>query len=391
MDLTDYNSILEASYNSANNEFKKDVGVSFFSSLSPSQKKWIMCVFKYIEDYKGVLAVLITSLVKKIADPSQDIRSHMEKLPNGYSGRTLDTRFITPFLKKHFTRFAMSESGWLTRSLEQSQPYDSKYPGAIRNTKVKDAFLQILNDLQSNHTDPKSYLVAMFIELLRKVSDENSYMEKYEVTEETVTITEIINLLKQHFFAKYKGYGASRLPVIAIYSIYQILMNDVDRYKGKKLLELRSHLSSDIKSHGIGDVEIVDEDGNYFEAVEIKHEKPVDEVMINDSFKKFKFIAVKRFYILTTSDPNIAEGHEEAVNLKIREIKKENGCEVIANGLISSIKYYLRMTNEPGKFLSVYTKNLKNEFQKNTEIKEEHVKKWDEIMNQFKGKNDDSA
>lgn len=35
---------------------------------------------------------------------------------------------------------AMKESGWLTRSLEQNNPYELDFPGKIQNKNVKAAF-----------------------------------------------------------------------------------------------------------------------------------------------------------------------------------------------------------------------------------------------------------
>ena len=59
-------------------------------------------------------------------------------------------------MKEKFRRFAMAESGWLTRSLEQNLPYTLEYPGRIQGKTVKDAFLQILNDIEENKADPNS-------------------------------------------------------------------------------------------------------------------------------------------------------------------------------------------------------------------------------------------
>ena len=83
------------------------------------------------ESAKGVMTVLLTSTVYKIIHPEQDIRNHQSSIPNGYSGRSFDTQYITPWLKAN--QFpAMAESGWLTRSLEHKQPYSLEYAGAIR-------------------------------------------------------------------------------------------------------------------------------------------------------------------------------------------------------------------------------------------------------------------
>ena len=116
-------SILENSY-----QLAESSGNSL-SDVSENQKIWIKNIIKEAESYKGVLAVLITSLVKKIETPTQDVRYHQKKLENGYSGRGFDTRHITPYMKEKFRPFSMATSGWLTRTLEQSHPYTLEYGG----------------------------------------------------------------------------------------------------------------------------------------------------------------------------------------------------------------------------------------------------------------------
>ena len=69
-------------------------------TLSPTMQAHCDIVLQSSEKARGVLTVLITSLVKKITDPSQDIRLHQSKMQGGYSGRTFDSKYITPFLKR---------------------------------------------------------------------------------------------------------------------------------------------------------------------------------------------------------------------------------------------------------------------------------------------------
>ena len=96
---------------------------------------------------KGVYTVLVTLLIHKSLHPQQDIRFHQENLSHGFSGRTIDTKYITPTLK-FLGLPSMSESGWLTRSLEQPSPYDMNYRGRISGKGVKEAFLSILDFLE---------------------------------------------------------------------------------------------------------------------------------------------------------------------------------------------------------------------------------------------------
>lgn len=351
--------------------------------LTNNQQSWLFKIISNAESFKAIVTVLTTSLIKKIENPKQDIRYHKNELKGGYSGRTFDTKFITPFFKKHFPRFAMKESGWLTRSIEQPHPFTFKFPGKIRNKEVKQAFLQILNDIEENKANPENYLIALFILLAREIIRSNSLLSKHKLNfqKKNLTINLIIENLKEHFFTKYKNAGASRLPVIAIYSVYEILLRDTARYNGKKLLPLKSHVASDIKAKEIGDVEIVDKKRkSIFEGVEIKHGIPIDFLIVRDAYEKIKNIPIERYYILTTAEPNIKRGEEKKVLQLVNEVRKNHGCEIVVNGLIHSLKYYLRLVQNLDEFMARYSKNIKIEASVSTVIKLEHLEKWNEIM-----------
>ncbi len=371
--------ILEGAYKKADVELHKDIGFSFLNSLKTQQKDWIIAVAEASESLKAVTTALTTSLVKKIEDPKQDVRYHKTELKNGYSARTLDTNFITPFFKKKFRRFAMKESGWLTRSIEQAQPFTLDFRGKIRNTETKNAFLNILNDVEEKKADPEKYLVALFIFLIRNTTTDTNTTNHIKI-QSGVPINNVLDYLTTHFFHKYSCSGASRLPVIALYSIYQLLMDDVARYKGKRLLPIKSHIAPDVRGGCVGDIEVVDEKGAYFEAIEIKHGISINSVMVEDAFEKFKDTPIRRYYLLTTAEPNIKAGEEQNVKEVVARIRKEHGCEVIVNGLIHSLKYYLRLLQEPSKLLENYTKNLDIEFQKTTEVKKEQIEMWQNIL-----------
>ena len=354
-----------------------------YSDLSESQENWVNAIIEKAESFRGVLTVLITSLVKKIETPTQDVRYHQRKLPNGYSGRGLDTRHITPFMKEKFRRFAMAASGWLTRSLEQSHPYTLEYEGEIDDSAVKDAFLLILDDIEEKGADPKRYLRAIFSALISLMAESQislDLLKKAQQTE-TVTIGKIVNLLSHHFSRDYGVSGAARLPELAVYSAYEMLMG-IERYEGKTLLPLKSHTTSDTKSRGIraiGDIEVLN--GNsFFEAVEIKHDIPISPGIVEDAYQKFAQIPVSRYYLLTTAEPNVKDVDVDSVNELVCEIHKQHGCEVIINGILPSLKYYLRLLINPQLFLDGYSKNLQLDFQQRAEIKEVHLRYWENLL-----------
>jgi len=374
--------ILNEAYDKAVIENNKDGGKSYLNKLTPNQQKWLALIANKSESFKAVTTVLATSLTKKIEDPSQDVRYHKIELDNGYSGRSYDTKYITPFFKQKFRRLSMKEAGWLTRSIEQAHPFTLDFPGKIRSNEVKTAFLKLLEDVEENKTNPKKLLSALFVLLLQQTTFKQKKLVQH-IQEGAYDISLIIDCLKSHFFAKYGTGGASRLPVIAIYSIYQILLEAVSRYENKKLSPLKSHIAADARDKGVGDIEIKDENNDFFEAVEIKHNIPIDSIVIDDAYEKFKDTPIKRYYLLTTAEPNINTEDNKNVEISIQKIKKEHGCEVIVNGIVPSLKYYLRLLDNPKDFIEKYTNNLKKEFEKSTEVKKAHLIMWNTLVEDY--------
>lgn len=372
IDIQKMRAILEKALDNATKHHGSATEKNFLMRhLSDKQIDYITTIVNNAETQKSVLAVLITSLLKKIENPKQDIRLHREEFKNGYSGRSLDTNVVTPWLKEHFPRFAHKESGWLTRSIEQPRPFTKKFPGKIRNKNVKSAFLSVLEDVEEESANPENYLVGIFVLLLDKISREMETVE--EVTKikyaEGISINLILEMLAEHFSIA----RSSRLPVVAIYSIYQVLSRNVEIYKDKKLQPLKSHTTSD-RYMGYGDIEVYYSDGKPFEIVEIKHKIPIDLTTIQDVLRKIQDTPIKRYFILTTAEPN-SKGDEKKIFNFLNNIKRTYNIDIIPNGILQSSKYYLRFIPDVIKFVNLYAENLKGEFQQTTDIKEIHIKK----------------
>ncbi len=332
------------------------------------------------ESLKAVLGVTLTSIVYKIYKPQQDIRYHQENMPDGYSGRTFDTKFVTPFLQDKFPHFAMAESAWLTRSLEQPFPYTLEYQGKIRSKFLKSAFLSLINRLQNEESIAPKMLLVLIRLLIEKSTKYDSLLSAQDFSGD-LTIGKIVEAVNQHFRHKYKVSGAARLPVLAIYAVYELLLQDVKRYDGKQLAVLESHTSPDSRSESVGDIEIVNEDQTCFEAIEIKHQKPITAGMIGIIYRKIKNKSINRYYILTTSEPNIK--NQTDIIEKLSEINKFHSCQIIVNGVLPTLKYYLRLVIEPEKFIEIYTKHLDADFKSASAIKSEHLRVWREIRQKF--------
>ncbi|GAA9170570.1 hypothetical protein HpHA188_04940 [Helicobacter pylori] len=340
--------------------------------LSEIQLQKTQTIVEKEETFKGVYTVLITSLVYKSNYPSQDIRFHQANMDSGYSGRSFDTKFITPFLKQKQFLGAMKESGWLTRSLEQNLPYTLDYPGKISNIAVKKAFLEILDDIEKNPNLSILYLKALFYLSIREKTKKAIILVKPTMKESSYTIDFIINTLQKHFNFTYKSRGASILPVVALFSLYECLILELERFTNKSLKPLDSHYSCDKSSGNAGDIVILDEQKQLFEVIEIKFNIAIDSIILQDSYKKIAQTPIKRYYILST----LPIQNKAELQKITDKIEHEHGCQVIVNGIYDTLRYYLRLIKNTENFINNYLKNISQ----NTEINEEHKLAWNSVI-----------
>ncbi len=333
-----------------------------------------------IDKNKSLLSSLVTSLVKKITEPKQDVRLHRVDFKGGYSARTLDTSVTVPFFKKYFPKYANKESSFLTLATREKIKW-TKTTGKnlkIRNKEVKNSFLEIFDAVENEVIKPKDVLIYIFIKL-HILSLQHKMV--FDSTIETANFLNILNIntvlkmLERHFEMKL----SSRLPVIAIYTVYQELFKVVKRYENRILRPLNVHTSSD--KHGYGDIEIWNANETPFEMVEIKHKISIDRNLIFDIAKKSEETSIERYYILSTAKENFTSAEEEEfINKFILKIKKDSGLEIIANGIYFSLKYYLRFIEDYKQFIRAYTENLITDAKNSTEVKEFHIIEWQEIL-----------
>lgn len=321
------------------------------------------------EANKGIVTVLVTLLTHKIVDEKQDIRYHQAQLENGFSGRNIDKAVITPFMKS-VSFPAMAESGWLTRSLEQAHPYTLDYPGKITPKNVKDAFLGIIDSIQVQGLDAQDALLYLFKLLIKQRDAMNIELAKPH----SLSISKIIKLLEKHFTYHYTCSGASRLPSLAIYAAYECMMGQVARYDDKILCPLANHNSADAQSGRIGDIDVNNLNGSAFEGVEIKHEIRITKQLVIDAYEKFKIHNTDRYYLLTTANMDSADW--DAIETEVQRIAQIHGCQVIVNGVYSTLKYYLRLLKDPAEFIDCYVELLKID----DTIKFQHKVAWNDIV-----------
>ncbi|MCL2052548.1 MAG: hypothetical protein FWG91_12590 [Lachnospiraceae bacterium] len=338
--------------------------------LTDDVKKNVEYIVLRSESNKAVLSVIVTLLTSKIIEPAQDIRYHYARMENGFSARGIDTKYVTPFMKS-VSFPAMNESGWKTNTLAIDLPYDLSYPGVIKPQEVKNVFLSLIDQFQTQGANPSEILLYVFVLLIKQRDNLRVELAKPH----NLSIAAIIALLEKHFTANYKHTsGASRLPALAIYAAYQCMMKQVARYKDKTLCPLEKHHSADSRSGRIGDVDINDDDNTAYEGAEIKHGIVITPNIVTDAYEKFKISRTDRYYILTTADMKNADW--SGINTEIQRIGQIHGCQVIVNGVYDTLKYYLRLLADTAEFVDCYVECIKAD----DTVKFQHKTMWNDIV-----------
>ncbi len=364
--MPNHNEVLDNAYNRA---LEATAANDLTTTLPEAIKEQVELLVSRSETNKGMIAVLTTLLVHKQVEPQQDIRYHQAQLQNGFAGRGIDQNHITPFMKR-VSFPAMAESGWLTRSLEQAHPYDLNYPGKIKPDIVKTAFLNIIDQVQVHGLNADDVLLYFFKLLVKQRDDLNIELAKPH----SLSISKIIKLLEKHFTYRYSCHGTSRLPTLAIYAAYQCMMGQVARFNDKQLCPLESHNSADTQSGRIGDIDVNNENDTAFEGVEIKHEIQITPQLVRDAYEKFKIYNTDRYYLLTTANMDSADW--DGIETEIQRIAQIHGCQVIVNGVYTTLKYYLRLVTDPAEFIDRYVELLKVD----DTIKFQHKVAWNELI-----------
>ena len=323
--------------------------ISDINNLPKDVIDWLTIIGKNASKRKGVYTVLTTLLYYKYLHPTQDVRRHQAQIPEGFSGRSFDTANVTPKLKE-YSLPSMAESGWLTRSLEQPNPYDMNYKGKIPQT-LKIPFLKSLDYVEKN---PDSAL--NMLRLLLSVVIEESQKNKIEITPlnnpDKIAIADVMSALEEHFLTKYGTHGGAKLPVLAFYAIYTSLINEMKRYDNCKLADLSSITACDRTNKASGDIEIF-RDGNLYETIEIKLDKKIDAQIVRVVQEKIYKWNPQRYYVLSVY--GVHEEDKDEISDIVLDVAAEHGCQIIINGLLPTIRYYLRLIENPGAFLQLYS------------------------------------
>ncbi len=344
--------------------------------LGKSVSEGIETIIGNLGQNKYLFSILATCLAVRLADPEQDTRLHQSDMTGGYSNRSRDQIYVTPFLKEHgLTHCAASgmESG---RNLERPLPLTLDFGGKPRGKGNREAFLGILHAVEAEGVDPRPCL-----ELLLALDIKSLEVPAYEYPEpEGLTVHEIVGAVIRHH-ALVKGHGKSRLPVLAIQAVYQCLVLELARFTsvGARLRNPPNRHTANDKKGFIGDVQVDLPDETPFEGVEVKSGKKTYKAMVGDLPGKFQGAPVNRYYMLSTATEYIADNSREEIENTIKRVRQQTGCQIIVNGLYPSLRYYLRLISDTGNFLNNYTKQIETD----KDVKAPHKIVWLDVLTEL--------
>lgn len=358
---------LDAAYNTADTAFH--TGAVPKGSLSKRLQDALTDISSNAGRASAALTNIATSLTIKAARPSVDVRYHQAQIqsqtknPAGFTFRNHSEDTIYPWLSER--KFDGAKSGWQTRVYERPKPYMMDYDENIKF--VKNSFLAVYDELEENGQNPKEALAYLIYLQIKNRESKNIKL----AIPRTNDIDKIVSLFESHFFASYRGKGGSRLAVLGMFSVYKVMISEVGRYRGKELLPLKEHSAADEQTGAVGDIEISDGNG-IFEALEIKHEIPISLKMAIDAEQKIMNKKVDRYYILTTHQK--CSSDEDTINI-IKRVQEMYGCQMICNGVMATLKYYLRLLVQPSAVFEHYVELLAID----KSVSHEHREAWNKI------------
>ena len=125
-----------------------------------------------------------------------------------------------------------------------------------------------------------------------------------------------------------------------------------------------------------GDIEIFRKD-TLFETIEIKLDKKIDSQIVRVVEEKIYKWNPQRYYILSVLGTK-QEDQTEISNI-ICKIGMNHGCQIIINGLLPTIKYYLRLITDINQFVTFYSKAVESD----TELQHIHKIFWNKLIKKY--------
>lgn len=277
---------------------------------------------------RALVGLAFLQLTVKSLTPEQCIRLHKGSVrpgsfswEDGISMRTIDSNYITPFLRKHELLKVNKYGIMMTRSLAENYPYSRLYKAEMRGPF--NDWIAIVDALEDHSMPPEQGLRYMMV-LLKNHSDAFRLTASYacDLAEQyPVSSLEQVEQLFSRFFNQ-TDYSARAFEVV-LHGLFQAM--DELHLLGDAEIVPMSQMRSANKKHGnVGDIELT-ERGVIVEAWDAKYGKPYlrDELEeLRDKLLTHPDVRVAGFIVNTAVDtrPDVIRRRDE--------LAAETGAEI---------------------------------------------------------------
>ena len=130
--------------------------------------------------------------------------------------------------------------------------------------------------------------------------------------------------------------------------------------------------AADRKSGTVGDI-VVSKLNRPVEAVETKLDVVITTSIVREAMEKVKSYSVERYLILSTA--GISPSDRTEMMQLVGDFRRSNGCEIIVDGVLTTISYYLRLLPSTALFVD----SLADLLESDVELDYEHRIAWNEL------------
>lgn len=311
-------------------DMMKSIVGTDFTDLSTENKKLIQNLVKGITSQVGraLVGVAFLQMTIKAICPEQSIRLHKGgarsgafSWEDGISMRTIDSSYITPFLREYNLLNVNKYGVFMTRSLAENYPYSKLYKAEMRGPF--DEWIEIVDALEYGSMPPELGLRYLAIQM------KNRHDNFLKLADETVakaksypnpTLPRVKSVLT--YFFNNTDYRARAFEVV-IHGLMQA-MQECGLLDGRKVVPLSQMRSANKKHGNIGDVELV-ENRLVVESWDAKYGKPYlrDELEeLRDKIPDDSSVEVAGFIVNSEVDKR------SDVITRAEEIQQETGVEI---------------------------------------------------------------
>lgn len=271
---------------------------------------------------RGLIAVGIQQLTIKSICPEQSVRLHKASnqknsfsWQEGISMRSIDSSYVTPFLRENGLLKLNADGAFMTRSLAENYPFTKLYKAKLQGPREK--WLELVDRLEDGSIVAPSALEFMLAFLQNK---SEVFAKKCDEAIGALDAASDITLEKAE--RAVKGFlrdtdYAARAFEISIHAFMQAL---IDLHYAEDRLESLSQMRSANKKHGnVGDIE-TKEGNDILESWDAKYKKPylIDELSeLEDKLETAPRVAIAGF--VTDGEPDLTSD----VLSKMEDIENE--------------------------------------------------------------------